>query len=360
MAREKLQVEYHESIDTEDSASTNLIIESTTQGIIDAYTIPNNWSRIKLGQYFNDRGNKKGRSSVGHSPLTPLVISSNSGKMDFDENDEFFRKRVATTMFRVHENVYDDNGLKTIQKVEYHLWFRAYKGSSKSYSKWASRIVENIFEDAPETISNQFPMGMTDLELLILHPTYDLGEGKSVIANLVSSYYTQPADAESLFPGSLPRTDGMKKYRQQKTIKERTDINDPNSEIRIISAKIPMREVYEKLRAGSTIGKKWECPKCRKETLKYFNDTNKVKCFPDDGGCGFHGDSIQLVNVVKGFDPIKTFNWFHCNFIVQNYDIESDYDIDRDEDCKELREVTKEEVPPEEQSTGDQESYPWD
>ncbi len=356
-------IEYHDSLDPEDESSHRLIIDPSEKSVIDAYTLPNNWSRVTLGTFFWDQGKKKGRSSVSYVPFTPVIIHVDIDESQFDDLDGCLREAVDTPIFRMYEQNVSLDGQISLGRVEYQLWFKKFDGDVKKYPEWTFHIRNSIISQMDSyaksvlesnSKSNMIESGSYSLDSKILHPTYRRFGHSMVISELVSSFHSEPADPKIIFPDIPKKPSAMKVYAQQRDIKERTNLADSNSEIRIICKSIPMKDVYEKIAPGSTIGKKWICPVCKKELFKLFEEGNRANCFPDDGGCGYHADSIQLLKTCFGYDPIPSFKWFHDNFKVQDYGVESDYIIDSAPNIVPHKSEAKREDEPEDGT------YPWD
>ena len=311
------------------------------ENIFEHYYRPNEWKRIGLGQFFSDRGGIIGRSCVFYVPITPVVLRCNIEKDDFEEFDELICDRVNTTIYRLFEQKYDDGGQQTVGIVEYHLWFNKFSVDAKDYSKKAFSIINAIRQEPVDlgvflkiTLEGDSTFDPLNLDEHILHPAVDLNGRKHVVAELVSPLHTEPADIYILVPREN-RPDAFKAARKkislEKRIRSRADLEDPNSEIRKIARVVPYKEVYDKLIPGRTKGKKWICPKCLDENLVYFKKDNRVNCLGEDQapGCGYHGDIIDLLSTIRKLDPITALRWFHDNFNIPEYNIDSpDNEVD--------------------------------
>ena len=321
----------------EDPNKTEGLIKcaGSPENIFEHYYRPNEWERIGLGQFFSDRGGIIGRSCVFYVPITPVVLRCNIEKDDFEEVDETICDRVNTIIYRLFEQKYDDDGQQTVGIVEYHLWFNKFSVDAKDYSKKAlslRRAIENEPIDL-ELFLNLSPeddpaFDFCNLDTRILHPAVDSHGQRHVVAELVSPPATEPADIHILIPREK-RPDAFKaagkKISSEKRIRFRADLDNPNAEIMKIARVIPYKDVYDKLIPGRTEKKKWICPKCLDENLVYFKKDNRVNCLGEDHapGCGYNGDIIDLLFTTFKLDPMTALRWFHKNFNIEEYDIDS-------------------------------------
>ena len=131
-----------------------------------------------------------------------------------------------------------------------------------------------------------------------------------------------------------PPKNGFQLAHQEINIKDYTNIKDPNSPIRRLSAAIPFTLVYGMLMGGKPKGRTWVCPRCKQKAMRYYKvpapghkESNLGYCFSDKGGCNTSTNSINLLNIKKKYLPPQAFKWMLANFDPNEYEVDIEFEL---------------------------------